>query len=240
MLLETPQRRRRIQMRSRHIVAGAAAIAALAGGSAAAVAATADDKKATENAVLADAAKKLGVGTDDLRSALSDAENAQLDAEVKAGQLTQAQADAIKARRSADGTVLDVGGRGGPGDHGGHGGARLLDDAAKALGVTTSSLADQLRGGKTLEDVAKAKGKSLDDVKSAVKASATAELKADLDAKRITQAQYDDQISRLDDEIADLASGKLGGHGFGRGGHGAPDGASTTTPPATTTTTTTP
>ena len=224
-------------MRSRHIVAGAAVIAALGGGTAAAVAATADDPKATENAVLADAAKKLGVSSDDLRSALAGAEDAQVDAQVKAGQLTQAQADAIKARRTADGTVLGVGGgHGGPGGRGGHPGGRLADDAAKAIGITTTSLFDQLRGGKTLEDIAKAKGKTLDEVKAAVKTSATAELKADLDAKRITQTQYDEQISHLDDAIADLASGKLG-HGGGRGGHdGGPGAPSSTAPPATTTT----
>jgi hypothetical protein len=220
-------------MRSRHIAAGVAVIAALGGGTAAAVAATTDDKKATENAVLADAAKKLGVNSDDLRSALAGAEDAQIDAQVKAGELTQAQADAIKARRASDGTVLGVGG--GHGGRGGHGGGRLADDAAKALGITTTSLFDQLRGGKTLEDITKAKGKTLDEVKAAVKTSATAELKADLAAKRITQAQYDEQIGDLDDEIADLASGRLG-HGGGRGDHGAPGGASTTTPPSTTTT----
>jgi hypothetical protein len=221
-------------MRSRHIAASAAVIAALGGSTAAAVAATSgDDRKAAESTVLADAAKKLGVSSDDLRSALAGAEDAQIDAQVKAGKLTQAQADAIKARRAADGTVLGVGG--GHGGRGGHAGGRLADDAAKAIGITTTSLFDQLRSGKTLEDIAKAKGKTLDEVKAAVKTSATAELKADLDAKRITQAQYDEQASDLDDAIADLASGKLG-HGGGRGDHDGGPGAPSSTAPSTTTT----
>src|SRR3954454_23282747 len=145
-------------MRSKHLAMGAATLVALSGGAAGAVAASSDDK-AAETTVLADAAKRLGVSADDLRSALSGAEDAQLDDAVKAGKLTQAQADEIKAHRQADGTVLGLG-HGGHGG-GGHGGGRLLDDAAKALGITTTSLFDQLRGGKTLEDIAKAKGKTL-------------------------------------------------------------------------------
>jgi hypothetical protein len=209
-------------MRTKHLATGAATLAVLAGGAAGAIAATNDDK-AAEQSVLDDAAKRLGVSADDLRSALAGAEDAQLDAAVKAGKLTQAQADEIKADRKADGTVLNLG-HGGRGGHGHGGGPRLMDDAAKALGISTTSLFDQLRAGKTLEQVAKAKGKTLAEVKAAVKQSATNELKADLAAKKITQSQYDDAISHLDDEIAELGTR---GPGHGPGGH---DGTGTTTP----------
>jgi hypothetical protein len=205
-------------MRSKHLAMGAATLVALAGGAAGAVAATSDDK-AAETTVLADAAKRLGVSADDLRSALSGAEDAQLDDAVKAGKLTQAQADEIKAHRQADGTVLGLG-HGGHGGGGHGGGGRLLDDAAKALGISTTSLFDQLRGGKTLEDIAKAKGKTLAELKSAVKQSATDDLKADLAAKRITQSQYDEQVSHLDDELAHLGER---GAGRGPGGRGGAD-----------------
>lgn len=192
-------------MKRKHLIAGAATVAALAGGTAA-VAATSDDK-AAEQTVLADAAKRLGVNADDLRSALANAENAQLDAEVKAGNLTQAQAAAIKQHRADEGTVLELG-HGGPGDHDGHGGPGggrfLLTDAAKAIGVSESTLAMQLRNGKTLTAIAKAHGKTLADVKAAVKKAATARLDADLKAGRITQAQRDDEVTELDDEIAHL------------------------------------
>jgi hypothetical protein len=200
-------------MRTKHLAAGAATLAVLAGGAAGAVAATNDDK-AAEQSVLADAAKRLGVNADDLRSALSSAEDAQLDAAVKAGTLTQAQADEIKAHRKADGTVLNPG-HGGRGGHGHDGvGRGLMDDAAKALGITTTNLFDQLRGGKTLEQVAKAKGKTLAEVKAAVKQSATDRLKADLAAKKITQSQYDDAIGHLADEVDELGT-RGPGHGPG-------------------------
>ena len=206
-------------MRRKHLIAGAATVAALAGGTAA-VAATGDEK-AAEQTVLADAAKRLGVNADDLRSALANAEDAQLDAEVKAGRLTQAQADEIKQHRQSEGTVLDFG-RGGHGHdgHGGPGGGRfLLTDAAKAIGISESSLLTQLRGGKTLTAIAKAHGKTLGDVKAAVKQAATARLDADLKAGRITKAQRDEEVAELDDELAHL--GDFSDHGFR--GHGPGD-----------------
>ena len=199
-------------MMRKHLIAGAATVAALAGGTAAVAAST--DQKAAEQTVLADAAKRLGVNADDLRSALSDAENAQLDAEVKAGTLTQAQADAIKQHRAQDGTVLELG-HGGPGDHGhgGPGGGRFLPaDAAKAIGISETTLGNQLRKGKSLAAIAKAHGKTLADVKAAVKKAATARLDADLKAGRITQTQRDEEVAELDDEIAHL--GDFRDHGF--------------------------
>jgi transposase-like protein len=196
-------------MQRRHLIASAVTIAAVAGGAAGAVAAT-DDQKAAEQTVLADAAKRLGVSSDELRAALSNAEDAQLDAEVKAGRLTQAQADEIKQHRQADGTVLDLGpggpGHGGPGHggHGGPGGRFLLNDAAKAIGINERSLMTQLRDGKTLAEIAKAHGKTLADVKAAVKKAATSRLDADLKAGRITQAQHDEEIAELDEVVNHL------------------------------------
>jgi hypothetical protein len=206
-------------MSKKKLVAGVATLAVLAGGSAA-VAATSSDRKAEETALLADAAKRLGVTSDQLKSALTQAEDARLAAAVKAGTLTQEQADAIKARRAADGTVLSLGrGPGGPGGHrGGHGGGReTLADAAKAIGITEASLRDQLRDGKTLTEIAKAKGKTLADVQAAVKKAAVARLDAQLKAKTITQAQYDEAVEHLDEHIA-----RLGDARFGPGGKGGP------------------
>jgi phage antirepressor YoqD-like protein len=203
-------------MSRKHLIAGAVTIAALAGGTAGAVAAT-DDRKAAEQTVLADAAKKLGVGADELRTALSSAEDAQIDAAVKAGRLTQAQADEIKQHRSQEGTVLDLGGRGGPGGpggHGHHGGGRfLLADAAKAIGIGETRLMAQLRNGKTLAAVARANGKTLAEVGRAVKAAARDRLAADLKAGDIAQAEYDEEVGELDEEIARLGDvGRFGDH----------------------------
>jgi hypothetical protein len=214
-------------MSRKKLIAGAATLAVLAGGSAAVAATT--DRKAEETAVLADAAKRLGVTSDQLKSALSAAEDAQLDAAVKAGTITQAQADQIKARRAADGTVLSLG-HGGPGGRGGPGGGRfLLDDAAKALGITEDVLKTQLHDGKTLEAIAKAKGKTLADVKAAVKKAAIARLDTQLKDKEITQAQHDEAVKRLDDELSRLGDARFGGKGGGPRGE-RPSGNATPAP----------
>jgi len=210
-------------MRRQHLIAGAVTAAALAGGAAGAVAAT-DDHKAAEQSILSDAAKRLGVSADELRSALSKAEDAQLDAEVKAGRMTQAQADAIKQHRRADGTVLGPGGPGGPGHfghgHGGPGGPFLLGDAAKAIGIGEDALVTQLREGKSLAAIAKTHGKRLTDVKAAVKAAATQRLDTDLKAGRITQAQRDELADHLDEAIDHLGDARdRGPHGRGPWDH---------------------
>ena len=197
------------------LIAGSVVVLSVAGATTGAIAATSNHKQ-EEQAVLSAAAKQLGVRTDELRSALSSAENAQLDAEVKAGRLTQAQADAIKQRRQADDTVLGLGRDGHRGGFGHGGGPELLADAAMAIGISETKLMDQLRAGKTLEAVAKANGKTLAEVKAAVKRSATAQLDADLKAGKITRSQRDEEVSELEDEIAHLGRfGDHGGHGFG-------------------------
>ena len=219
-------------MKRKNLIAGAVTVAALAGGTAGAIAATSDDK-ATEQAVLTEAAKKLGVSATDLRNALASAEDAQLDAAVKAGKITQAQADEIKQNRQTEGTVLGFGRGGhGPGDHhGGPGGRFLLTDAAKAIGISERSLITQLRSGNTLTAIAKAKGKTLADVTAAVKQSATARLDADLKAGRITKAQRDEEVAELDEHLTRLGDfGRFGPrdhHGFGPG-----DGDALPAPPA--------
>jgi hypothetical protein len=214
-------------VKRKHLITGAITVAALAGGTGAAIAASGDGKTA-EQAVLADAAKQLGVSAADLKAALSKAEDAQLDAAVKAGKLTQAQADAAKQHRQQDGTVLGLGHGGfgphGPGDHrgpGGHGGPFLLSDAATAIGISENALITQLRNGKTLEAVAKANGKTLAEVTAAVKDAATKRLDADLKAGRITQAERDEEVGELDEELSHLGDFGAFGHP-GHPGHPGP------------------
>jgi hypothetical protein len=214
-------RRRRIA-----IIAAAGALAA-AGGGVAVATTRSDDAKQREQAVLDDAAKRLNVDPSKLRDALGAAEDAQLDAAVKAGELTRKQADAIKQRRAADGTVLGGPGlrghRGGPGFGPGPGGlgfggprrverrGDLLDTAAEAIGISPARLRDQLRSGKSLSDVAKAHGKSLDAVKTAVTAAVRKDLDAAVKRGDLTQSQADDMLSHLTEHLDDF--GRFGRRG---------------------------
>lgn len=211
-------------MSRKRLGAVAAAVVVAAGGTGAAIAATSQDEaKQEEDQVLADAAKRLDTSPEKLRDALSAARDAQLDRAVKAGKLTQEQADAIKKHRSASGLVLGGGpgkrfGPGGPGGPGGpefgHGkrggfmffGARraIGEELAKALGTTPEKLREALRSGKSFADVAKASGKSLDDVKKALKAAARERLDKAVADKKLTRAQADKVLEHLDEGIDHL------------------------------------
>src|SRR4051812_37660546 len=183
----------------RYMIVSAAVVAAGAGAGGAIAASGGDDAKKTEQSVLNDAAKRLNVTPEALRSALGAAEDAQLDQAVKDGRITRTQADAIKAARAKDGRVLGGPGGRGPGGHGGwagpgrggpgFGGRVSLDAAATALGLKAADLRTKLEAGKSIADVAKDQGKDIADVKSAIKAAVTKQLDAAVTAGRLTAAQ---------------------------------------------------
>jgi hypothetical protein len=209
-------------MRVKRYIIVSAAVAAAAAGAGGAIAATSgDDGKKAEQSILDDAAKRLNVSPDDLRSALSAAEDAQLDQAVKDGKLTQAQADAIKAHRQQDGRVLGGPGVGGPHGPGGPGFGRglgfkfgpggALDSAASALGLKLSDLTAKLRAGKSIADVAKDQGKSLDDVKKAITDGVTKELDQAVKDKKITDAQRTEILKELGEHLDDLVTRSFDG-----------------------------
>jgi len=225
-------------MGGRRIAAIALSGALVASGTGVAIAAVSkDDEKKAEQAVLDDAAKRLDVTPEKLREALSAAQDAQLGEAVKAGRLTQAQADRIKAARTRSGRVL--GPMGGPGTHHkrfGPGGPRpgnrpglgmrhgLLDDIAEALGTTPAKLFAQLRAGKSVADIAKANGRSPADVRSAAKASVKTQLDKAVTDGDLTQKQADALLARVDEKLKAIESGKalrLRRHGGRR--RGMPD-----------------
>jgi hypothetical protein len=219
----------------RYMIVSAAVLAVGAGAGAAIAASGGDDAKKAEQSVLNDAAKRLNVTPEDLRSALGAAEDAQLDQAVKDGKITQKQADAIKAERAKDGRVLGgpgIGHRGGPGGWGGpghggpgFGGPASLDAAATALGLKAPELRTKLEAGKSIADVAKDQGKDIADVKSAIKAAVTKQLDAAVSAGRLTAAQRTEELAELDQHLDDLVNatpperGERGAWGAGHRGH---------------------
>ena len=203
------------------------AVAACAGG---AYAATSGSGTSDRQAFLNDVAKRLHVSSSDLKSAIKGALYDRLDAEVKAGRLTQAQADAIKKRIEQSGGVPFFAGPppGGPGKFFGHRGPALffgggpflggLDAAAKYLDLTDAQLRDRLESGKSLAQIAQDQNKSVDGLKTALKDAAKAKLDQAVKDKRLTQAQEDrilaDLDSRIDDFVNDTPPGPPGRPGF--------------------------
>jgi hypothetical protein len=191
----------------RNLVAGAAGLAVLAagGGAYAATRQGSNDRQAFLN----DAAGRLHVTPQQLQNALRGAALDRLDAAVKAGRLTQQQADAIKQRLQSGGG-LGLGAAHGF-RHRGFGlgfafGARRvgLDAAARYLGLTDQQLRAQLRAGKSPADIARARGKSVSGLEAALTAGVRSRLDAAVKAGRITQAQEQRILSRLDQLVARL------------------------------------
>jgi polyhydroxyalkanoate synthesis regulator phasin len=195
------------------LVIGAAVLAVAAGGGA--IAATKlNDPKATQQAIITDAAGQLGVTPAKLSAALKQAVENQIDAMVKAGTITKAQGDALKARVEAGDLPLFAGphrGFGGPGGFDHHGGpfARGLDAAATYLGMTEDQLHQALEGGKTLAQVAKDKGKTVDGLVTALTNDAKQKLNSAVTNGRLTQAQADQMLKDLQSHITDLVNGTL-------------------------------
>jgi hypothetical protein len=149
-----------------------------------------------------------------LIDALVTGEKTELAAAVKAGTITQAQADQIattltaRATAEVNGTRPDHG-PGGPGHGFGHGpGGDDFTAAAKYLGLTEAALTTQLQAGKTLAQVAAAtSGKSAAGLIDALVAHETTELDAAVKAGSITQTQRDALVPQLKARFTALANG---------------------------------
>lgn len=211
----------------KQLAAGAVAVAALAGGGAA-IASGGLGSSENQQAIIDDAAKRLGVEPDALENALEQALGARLDEAVDAGRLTEEQAAELKERLQ-EGTLPLFGGRG-PGHHGfGLHGPASLEAASSYLGLTEAELQAQLEDGKSLADLAEAEGKSVDGLKAALVADAQEKLDEAVENGRLTDAQRDEALERLGERLDDLVQragfGPRGGDrpagfGFGHGPRG--------------------
>jgi hypothetical protein len=221
-----------------------AVVAAFAGG---AYAATQSAGPGTRQAFLNDVAKRLHVTPQQLTAALNGATVDQLQAEVNAGRLTQAQANALEerlkdgGRRPLVGPVLPrlfrpfrLAGPVGPIPAAG-----ALPAAAGYLGLTDAQLFRQLVGGKSLAQIAAAKGKSVSGLEQAMTAATKSRLDKAVAAKAITQAQEQQMLKRFSSRLSRVVNTKgLPLHGlFVRPGRGQslpvpPAGGRLVVPPA--------
>jgi transposase-like protein len=204
------------------IAGGAAVLAAVLGGGAA-VAATQLSTTEESDAIVADAAKQLGVSADELDAALKQALENRVDAAVEAGRLTEAQAAELKERIEA-GEVPLVGVGPGLGHRGGHHGFVDFDAAAAYLGVTEAELRTSLEGGDTLAEIATANGKTADELVDALVAAAKVDLDEKAEAGRLTEAQRTSILAEIESRMEDVVAGEFS---FGFRGHpgGPPPGS---------------
>jgi 3-hydroxyacyl-CoA dehydrogenase len=174
---------------------------------------------------------------------------------VKDGTINQTQADAVKkaiqdARPAGGPGGRDHGPRGGMGGFGFADGKSVVDAAAKALGITSDDLMQQVMNGTTVAKIAESKNVPLNTVVDAAVKEITTKIDAAVTAGNITQAEADKIKTNLTQTVTDFANGKMpfgkggmpgmrggkGGHGGGNDNDaddqpGAP--AAPTTPPTT-------
>jgi hypothetical protein len=205
--------------RTKSKIAGVTAVAAALVGGGAAIAADRLTPTQESNAVVADAAKQLGIDASKLNAALKQALENRVDAAVAAGRITKAQGDEMKARIAAGEVPLVGIGPGGGVHRVGHHFANL-DAAATYLGITEAQLKTSLSDGSTLAEIAEEKGKSVDGLKAALVAGAKADLAQAVKDGRLTEAQQTEILAGLSDRIDDLVNGELGLHHVGPGPRG--------------------
>ena len=189
-------------------IAGVTAVAAALIGGGAAIAADRLTPEQESNAVVADAAKQLGIDASKLNAALKQALENRVDAAVAAGRITQAEGEEMKAHIAAgDVPLLGVGPGGGM--HVEHHFADL-GAAASYLGITEAALKTKLSEGSTLAEITKEQGKSVHGLKAALVASAQADLAQAVKDGRLTEAQQTKILADLADRIDELVNGELG------------------------------
>ena len=152
-------------------------------------------------------ASNLGKSQSQVQKAISDAVGQTIDDAVKNGDLTQSQANAIKARigSNASGAQCAGGLRGIPGI--GRGGFRPgpgfgagfneQNEIAQVLGISASQLQQDLRSGQTVQQLASAKGMDEATFRSKLASATKADLDPQVKAGKITQNQENAILQRI-------------------------------------------
>jgi hypothetical protein len=168
---------------------------------------------------LARVAGHLGISTAKLQDATNAAAIDQVNADLEAGRITKAQADAMKARIQKGGVPLFFGGPHRFGDFGHHGAPfgpgphGHLSAAADYLGLSVPQLLQKLASGQSLADVAKARDKSVDGLKKAILDSAKKDFDQAVKDGVLTEAQAKEELSELQSRVDDIVNGALPGPG---------------------------
>jgi uncharacterized protein YidB (DUF937 family) len=196
------------RFRSRKILTVAVLALAVAGGGGAAIAA-AQGSSSPGQSFLDSVAKHLGISSQKLEDATMAAAVDQVDAALREGKITKAQADELKARIQSGDFPPFAGPLFGPRfGHFHRGGPPLfgekLSAAADYLGLSEAELRTTLNTGQTLAEIAKARGKSVDGLKQAILDEVEKNLDQLVEDGELTQADADEMLARLKSHIDDL------------------------------------
>jgi hypothetical protein len=176
---------------------------------------------------LARVASHLGISTQKLEDATKAAAIDQVNADLKAGRITKAQADAMKAQIEKGDVPLFFGGPHRFGDFGHRvpfGPHDHVSSAAGYLGLSVPQLLRKLMSGQSLADVAKEQHKSVDGLKQAILDGAKKDFDQAVKDGVLTEAQAKEELSELESRLDDIVNGTFPGPGGRREFHwrGAP------------------
>ena len=196
------------RFRSRRTLTIAVVALAVIGGGGAAIAA-AQGSSSPGQSFLDSVAKHLGISSQKLEDATKAAAVDQVDAALKEGKITQAQADELKARIQSDEFPPFAGPLFGPrSGHFHRGGPPLfgekLSAAADYLGLSQAELRTELSDGRSLAEIAKARGKSVDGLKKAILDEAEKKLDQLVDDGELTRAEADEMLARMKSHIDEI------------------------------------
>jgi AraC-like DNA-binding protein len=199
------------RFRTRKTLAIGIAALAVIGGGGAAIAASGDSSSPGRSFFDA-VARHLGISSRKLEEATKAAAIDQIEAALKEGRITQAEADALEQRiESGDFPPFFgpfFGPRFGPEFHR-HGPppfffGEKLSSAAEYLGLTEAELRTKLNDGKTLAQIADEQGKSIAGLKDAMLNGMKAKLDQLVEDGRLTQAEADEMYERFQSHLDDL------------------------------------
>lgn len=137
-------------------------------------------------------AQQLGIGTDQLKNAATNARNQLVDELVASGDLTQAQADKIKSSEQVFGGFM------GPPFHirgGVHAFVNVAEITANVSGISLETLKNEMQQGKSFAQIASEHGVSRDALKNAITNAQKTQLQNAVSNGKLTQQQAD-QISQ--------------------------------------------
>jgi polyhydroxyalkanoate synthesis regulator phasin len=208
--------------------------------------AVAQDEETPVQSFLGRVAEKLGIGEDELRSAVTEAEQDIIDEKVAEGKLSEEQGESLKERVEEKGLLGPLGGAlGGKRDRfcdrvfgcirervcngasdcvDGRVRDHTAEAAATVLGLELEELMDELKDGKTLAEVAEEQGMATDEFTAAMLPEVRQELDALVSEGKLTEEQADAIYDRVEENIDDIvnAQGRRPLLGPGGGVFGGP------------------
>ncbi len=196
-------------------------------------------------------AGKLGIGQDELKTAIQETQTEMIDEQVADGTLTAEQGERLKERIGEKGFL-------GPLDRfgirvhvRGEMGGLTVEAAATVLGMEPDELLAELRDGTTMAEVAEGQGMAVDKFTSALLDQVRQDLDAQVADGTLTEDQANNAFQRIEENIDSIVNaeagpcgpgGRWGGPGgFGGGWFGPPsdeapsDSSSEETPQSTAT-----